>query len=178
MSSISAPIHYVNFLANNPASCFPNHRLPRPKCNYRAEYVAVCRALVSERHETGLLNADNCTRLQLLAPVGHSIDSLSAASAAIQEVVQSDGEGAVQLASAVLVSGSHLAGEGAEVLAMGEDTGITHDQGRARHTTTLNTEEQRRAQLREEFEHPMYETKCCPDAATPPWNDLSEKNIR
>ena len=145
------------FLANNPASCFPNHGLPRPKCNYRAEYVAVCSALISERHEAGLLNADKCTRLQLLAPVGHDIDSLSAASAAVPEVVQSDGEGVVQLASAV--NGSDLAGEDAVVLAIEEATGITQD--RAQHSTTLNTEEQRRAQLRKEFEHPIYKTECC-----------------
>ena len=149
------------FLANNPASCFPNHGLPRPKCNYRAEYVAVCSALISERHEAGLLNADKCTRLQLLAPVGHDIDSLSAASAAVPEVVQSDGEGVVQLNNllAPAVNGSDLAGEGAVVLAIGEDTGITQD--RAQHSTTLNTEEQRRAQLRKEFEHPIYKTECC-----------------
>jgi len=39
--------------------------------------------------------------------VGHDIESLCAASAAIPEVVQSEGEGAVRLASAV--SGSDLA---------------------------------------------------------------------
>ena len=87
----------------------------------------------------------------IVAPVGHGIDSLSAASAAVPEVVQSDGEG--------VVTGSDLAGEDAVVLAIEEDTGITQD--RAQHSTTLNTEEQRRAQLREEFEHPIYKTECC-----------------